>query len=80
MAGHDVVDHHPQVAGRHLTHRPELLLSSERVVDLGADPVEVSIHAGGRIPANQAPGFLDGTGVEAVNADRFECGPKILVA
>jgi hypothetical protein len=80
MAGNDVVDHHSEVPSRHVTHRPELLLSSERLVDLGADSVKVPIHAGRGIPAHQATPLLDRTRVEAVDADLLECGPELLVA
>ena len=48
VTGNDVVDDGPVVFARDLAHGPELGLRAECRVDLGADPVEVSIDARGR--------------------------------
>ena len=79
VARHDVVDHHPEMASRHPAHRPKLLLGAEGLIDLSTDPVEMPIHARGRIPADQTAGLLDRTCVYAVDADCLESGPQILI-
>src|SRR5687768_2354385 len=79
VARHDVVDHHSEMARGYLRYRTELLLGSECLVDRVTDPVEVPIHAGGVIPADEAASPLDGASVYAVNADSLEGSPQILI-
>src|SRR4029453_7815808 len=65
--------------GCHLTQAAELHVSAEHLVDLGADPVKVSINAGGRLPAKDPPGTLQRAGVHRVDADSLQCQPQLLV-
>src|SRR5205823_7355798 len=55
---HDVVDDDAAVRRRHLAQATELQFGAEHLVDLRADPVEVPINAGGRLPAKDTPGTL----------------------
>ncbi len=80
VAGHDVVDDGAAVPGGGRAHPAELVLGAERRVDLVGDPVEVTVHAGRRLPAGDPAGPLHRSGVDGLDADLLERLPQALVA
>ena len=79
VAGHDVVDDGAAVPVGGAAHLPELVFGAERRIDLGADPVEVPVHARGELPAGDAAGPLHRPGVDGFDADLGERLPHLLV-
>jgi hypothetical protein len=76
VARDDVVDDRALVLGRGGAQRAELLLGTERRVDLHADAVEMAVDRG-REPAPVEPaGLLDRAGVDGVDADLAKRVPQ----
>ena len=76
MAGDDVVDDRAAVLAGDLGHPAEVGLGPEHRVDVGADPVEVAVHAGRQPPAVEAACPLDRAGVDRPDADPLEGLPQ----
>ena len=78
VARHDVVDDGSAVRGGHLAHQPELRLRAEGRVDPRADPVEVPVHTRRHVPARDAAGPFDRSGMHRVDPDGLEHPPEVL--
>jgi hypothetical protein len=83
VPGHDVVDDDAAVRRCHLGQAAELHVGAEHLVDLRADPVEVPVNAGGRLPAEDPPARFRGPVCTALmpiasNASHSSSSPKVL--
>ena len=73
----DVIDHRAAVPRGDRAHGPELVLGAELVVEASADPVEVTVDAGGGLPAGDPAGPLDRSGVDGGDADLLQRVPQV---